>query len=85
MPKSKVRVKKDEVYTPPPQRPARRRRSAQWVGPVALALLLVGMAYLVVYYITAGSLTGMDALGSWNLAIGFAFIIGGFGLLTQWR
>jgi Cell division protein CrgA len=27
----------------------------------------------------------MSTLGSWNLVVGFAFIIGGVALSTRWR
>jgi hypothetical protein len=27
----------------------------------------------------------VSALGNWNLIVGFAFIVGGFGISTQWR
>jgi hypothetical protein len=27
----------------------------------------------------------VKALGNWNLLVGFAFIITGFGISTQWR
>ena len=33
----------------------------------------------------AGLVPGMSALGSWNLVVGFAFIIGGVTLATRWR
>ena len=46
--------------------------------------LLVGLAWIALYYVTGGTLP-VQALGAWNLAIGFALIIGGVGLSTKWR
>ena len=83
MPKSRVR--KRTVYTPPPRRSGRRNVSPPWVGPTIAALLVVGLAWIAVYYTTQGSFPGMSALGSWNLVVGFAFIIAGLALATRWR
>jgi hypothetical protein len=83
VPKSKVRKK--TVYTPPPSKTARKKVSAPWVGPAIVVFLVIGLAWIAVYYVTEGSVPGMSALGSWNLVIGFAFIIGGVALSTRWR
>ena len=83
MPKSRVR--KRTVYTPPPPKTARRKVSPAWVGPTIVACLVFGLAWIVVFYTTQDSLPGISALGSWNLVVGFAFIIGGVTLSTRWR
>ena len=44
-----------------------------WVAPVMLALFLIGLAWIVVFYVTDGSLP-IDALGNWNIVVGFGFI-----------
>jgi len=49
-----------------------------------VACLLIGLAWIALYYVTQGSLP-VSAFGAWNLAAGFAFIIAGVGLSTQWR
>jgi cell division protein CrgA len=81
VPKSRVRTK--AVYTPPP-RPARSKVSPRWLVPTMLGCLLVGLAWIAIYYVTQGSLP-VAALQAWNLAVGFAFIIGGVALSTKWR
>ena len=84
MPKSRVRQK--AVYTPPPPKvSAAKKTSSPWVGPTIVAGLLVGLAWIVIYYTTNGSFPGMSALGGWNLVVGFVFIIAAVGLSTQWR
>ena len=83
MPKSRVR--KRTVYTPPPQKSARRKVSPPWMGPSIVACLVIGLAWIAVYYVTQGSFPGMSALGSWNLVVGFVFIIAGVTLATRWR
>ena len=83
MPKSRVR--KRTVYTPPPRKSAKKKVSPPWVGPAIVICLVVGLAWIAVYYVTQGSFPGMSALGSWNLVVGFAFIIAGVTLATRWR
>ncbi|MFH8472241.1 cell division protein CrgA [Streptomyces sp. NPDC018000] len=84
MPKSRIRKKAD--FTPPPAKPATNIKltSRSWVAPVMLALFLIGLAWIVVFYVTDGSLPIMS-LGNWNIVVGFGFIAGGFGVSTQWR
>ena len=81
MPKSRVRAK--SVYTPPP-RQAKSKVSPRWLVPTMLGCLLLGLAWIALFYITSGSLP-ISALGDWNLVIGFGFIISGVVLSTQWR
>ena len=81
MPKSRVRSK--AVYTPP-DRKTKSKVSPRWLVPAMLACLLVGLAWIALYYITGGSLP-IQALQAWNLAIGFVLIIAGVVLSTKWR
>lgn len=83
MPRSRVRKK--TVYTPPPRKAPRRKASPPWVGPAIVACLVLGLAWIAVYYITQGSVPGMSALGAWNLVVGFGLIIAGVTLSTRWR
>jgi len=82
VPKSRGRQK--PAYTPPPVRSAKKKVSPPWVAPLMLGLFLVGILWLILFYVTNGSIP-VSALGNWNLIVGFAFIIAGFGVSTQWR
>lgn len=81
MPKSRVR--KTTVYTPP-QRTAKAKVSPLWLMPTMLASLIVGLVWIVVFYVTQQAWP-IGAFGAWNLVVGFAFVIGGLGLATRWR
>ena len=81
VPKSRGRTK--AVYTPPP-RTGKAKVSPRWLVPAMLGCLVVGLAWIALFYITSQSLP-LPALGPWNLAIGFAFIIAGLGFATKWR
>jgi len=50
-----------------------------------LGCLLLGLAWIALYYVTSGSTPLQDSLGAWNLVIGFGAIIAGVGLSTKWR
>ena len=82
MPKSRVRSK--AVYTPP-QRSTKSKVSPRWLVPTMLGCLLLGLAWISLYYISGGTTPLQSALGAWNLLVGFALIIVGVGLSTKWR
>jgi Cell division protein CrgA len=84
VPKSRIRRKVD--FTPPAARGGGGPGiSGRWVAPVMVTLLVLGLAWIVVYYITEASLPVMSALGGWNLVIGMGFITAGFIAATKWK
>ena len=90
MPKSKVRKK--SVYTPPEgvlQNRASRARAAQpspsWYAPLMVALLVLGLAWIVVYYVAGDKIGFMATLGAWNFAIGFGAMVAGLVISMRWR
>ena len=85
MPESKSRKKK--VVRPEATAPvAKPEGNPRWLAPVMLGLMLLGLAWIVVYYLTSSCLgLPIPALNQWNLAVGFALIIAGFGLTTRWK
>ena len=65
VPKSSIRKKK--VYTPPAEVrpgavPARRKPSSPWLPASAVALIVFGIAWLVVFYVTQGEYPAVMAL-----------------------
>jgi hypothetical protein len=81
----KSRVRKKSVYTPPASKPARRKVSAPWLVPTMLACFVVGLVWIVLYYVTDGNMPVISTLDGWNLVGGFVFLIAGVVLATQWR
>lgn len=62
--------------------------SRQWVVPTFVTVGLVGVLWLVVYYITASvgiDVPFMTALQGWNVLIGMGLMAAAFGLATLWR
>ncbi|MFD6414926.1 cell division protein CrgA [Streptomyces sp. NPDC060194] len=84
MPKSRIRKKAD--FTPPPAKQANaiKLTNRSWVAPVMLALFVVGLVWIVLFYVTEGSLP-IKAIENWNIVVGFGFIAAGFGVSTQWK
>ncbi|MBM9505922.1 cell division protein CrgA [Actinacidiphila acididurans] len=84
MPKSRIRKKAD--FTPPPEKNAAviKLGARGWVAPLMLAFFVVGLAWIVLFYVTQGDLP-INAFGNWNIVVGFGFIAGGFVVSTQWK
>jgi hypothetical protein len=93
VPKSRVRKKK--VYTAPaelrPQQTAAASRpSGSWLPILAVTLIVVGIGWLVAFYLTQGffdvsALKFLFKIGYWNLAIGFGAMVAALMLLSKWR
>jgi hypothetical protein len=85
VPESKSRKKK--AARPESAAPvAKPQGNPRWLVPVMLGLMVLGLAWIVVYYLTSAGLgLPIPALEQWNLAVGFVFIIVGFGLTTRWK
>lgn len=83
MPKSRVRKK--PVYTPPPSRSPRRAVSPVWLAPTMITCLVIGLAWISLYYVTQANMPLLRTLGGWNLVGGFALIVVGVVLATRWR
>jgi hypothetical protein len=82
VPKSRRRHK--DEYTPP-ARDHDSGASGRWVVPTMVTLLLLGLVWIVVYYIVGEDVPVMRDLGGWNLIIGMGLITGGFFTATQWK
>ena len=81
MPKSRVRSK--AVYTPPP-RSSKAKVSPRWLVPAMLGSLIIGLVWIVVFYVSQQKLP-IDAIGAWNLVVGFVFLSTGLVLATKWH
>ena len=87
VPKSQVRKKK--VYTPPTDvRPAAsaasRKPSPVWLPATAVFLIVFGIAWLVVYYLSSQRWP-VESWQYWNLAVGFGCMVASLGILSRWR
>ena len=65
------------------RRVAAATQNPSWLAPTAVVLLILGLAYLVTYYISSGQLP--LPIGDWNLAAGFGVLMVGGGMLMFWK
>jgi hypothetical protein len=99
VPESKVRKaaaekKKLSEQTQLAQKREERQRtvaspgSRQWVPPTFITVGLIGVLWLVVYYITAATgitVPVLTALGGWNVVIGMGAMAAAFAIATLWK
>jgi hypothetical protein len=93
MPKSKVRKKNDFTINPVSRTPVKVKvgPSSAWFVVLFISLMLLGLAWLIVYQLGATGpdtptfLSWMTDLAQWNYAIAFAFMITGLLLTMRWR
>jgi hypothetical protein len=88
----KSRVRKKSVYTPPESvlesRAARTRAvqpSPRWYAPLMVTLMLIGLLWIVVYYVAGERIPFMVSLSAWNFAIGFGAMVLGLIMSMRWR
>jgi hypothetical protein len=60
-----------------------------WLMPVAVTLLIVGLLWIMVYYISQtlyplGAGTPIN-IGAANILVGFGLMMVGFGFFTRWK
>lgn len=58
--------------------------NAVWFKPVMVGFMLLGLAWILVYYIS-GSRLPIPGLDAWNLGIGLGIALIGFLMTTRWR
>lgn len=69
----------------------KKRRSAkpsgptpQWYKYLMFTLMVVGLLWIIVFYITQGQFP-LPILGNWNILVGFGVAILGFLMTLRWR
>ena len=91
MPKSKVRKKSETAIRPAALSTTTRQLapSPTWYPIVMAGVLLLGLAYMVVYYLTSSGssphIPVMADLGAWNFAVGFGVMLLGLVMAVRWR
>ena len=84
MPKSRIRRR--DQYRPPTAKPVKLPGQAgRWIPITAITLLVLGLAWIVVFYLAGNDVPLMRDLGNWNLLVGMGLITGGFVVLTRWK
>lgn len=85
MPESKSRKKPSTVdVTAPAKAKSAPKPNPVWYKPVMFGLMLLGLIWIIVFYISQG-VYPVPALGSANILVGFGLAIVGFLMTTRWR
>lgn len=79
-----VSKKRDkDVYKAPRNLGKPKADNPKWLVPTATGLLILGLVWIVVYYVSAARWP--LPIGDWNLAVGFAFMASSMILFTRWK
>lgn len=63
-----------------------RLDSPRWLAPAMVIFFLLGLFYIVTYYLAGADVPYMNRLEPLvNIGIGFSFIAIGFFLATKWK
>lgn len=81
VPESKVRKK--AAYTAS-SGSAVKKPNARWFLPAMLTVLLIGLAWVVTFYVSQGAFP-VEAWGNWNILAGFGILVAGLIMATRWR
>lgn len=82
MPESKSRRRPNRATEPAAAKV--EKPNAVWFKPVMVTLMLVGLVWIITYYISDGALP-IPNIRNWNIGIGFLIAIAGFLMTTRWR
>lgn len=92
MPKSKVRKKND--YTPRAASSSSSSVSSAtkglapsptWYPVVMIVVLIIGLAWIAVYYIAGDRVPVIEDIGAWNFAVAFGIMMIGLIMAVRWR
>lgn len=59
--------------------------SRRWVPPTFITVGLLGVAWLITYYVAGQQIPLMSDLGNWNILIGMGGMAAAFGIATLWK
>ena len=71
-------------YVAPTGKAAPAPPSPRWFAIVMVGFLVVGLAWVVTYYVTQGKYP-IPGINDFNLLAGFGVLLVGFAMLTRWR
>lgn len=90
MPESKTRQSAEAKLKLKAQRESRPKKvkapsSRRWVPPTFITVGLLGVAWLITYYVAGMMIPVMRDLGNWNILIGMGGMAAAFGIATLWK
>ena|SRR5690625_2326442 len=58
--------------------------SPTYVG-IMLGLMVLGLVWMVLYYLWGSSMPVISHLGNWNFLVGFSLMVAGLVMTMRWR
>lgn len=55
-----------------------------WFKPLMFGFMLVGLLWIIVFYISQGTLP-IPSIQAWNIMVGFGIAFIGFLMTTRWK
>jgi hypothetical protein len=83
--RSRKKAKRQTKPSTPTGREPHKLGGGRWVVPVMLTLLIVGLLWIVVFYLAGSDIPFMADLGYWNLGIGMGMILLGLITAMKWE
>jgi hypothetical protein len=56
-----------------------------WFKPIMFGLMVIGLAWIIVFYVSGSQQLPIPQFGSWNILVGFGILFLGFLMTTRWR
>lgn len=63
---------------------AEEESTPRWYVVTMVGLMILGLLWLVVWYVTSGALP-ISAAGGWNVVVGFCVIMTGMFMAMKWK
>lgn len=93
---SELNNKPEKTKKPKAPKAVKAQRSAEdapnpvWFKPLMFGFMLLGLAWIITYYVTEaqyplGAATAPLNLSNWNILIGFGIAMVGFMMSTRWK
>ena len=84
--RSRKKAKSKATAASAPSGPKPQRiGGGRWVVPTMLTLLILGLTWIVVFYLAGTEIPVMSDLGYWNLGIGMGLILLGLITAMKWE
>ncbi|WGD37356.1 cell division protein CrgA [Lysinibacter sp. HNR] len=83
-----VRKKKSDIEKSRPETKTPRGEDVPnpvWFKPMMFGFMLLGLIWIIVFYLSAGASLPIPALGQSNIFVGFGIMFIGFLMATRWR
>ena len=85
---AKQKLKAQRESQPKPAKRSKKVKapsSRRWVPPTFITVGLLGVAWLIVYYVAGQQIPYMRDLRNWNILIGMGGMAAAFGIATLWK